>query len=263
MKDYYSVLEVAEDATQDDIKKSYRKLAQKHHPDKNNGDGSRFVEIQEAYGILSDLNKKQEYDMQRKGGGLGADLFGNFRSHFSDQQINEDLLRQIHEALYRQAAAQQANQQVIYRVELTLEDAYNGKTMTIDGEQVRFPPGVKNGSRIKQNDKIYQTFIKQHPKFKRTENDLVIDVILSAVEAITGIEVNVDNIDGNKYNVKIPPGTQPAQVFRLAGKGMPILNHQNQRGDLLLRTSLVVPNNLTQEELDAIIKVRKRNSINL
>ena len=282
-KDYYSILGVERGASEREIKQAYRRLARKHHPDVNPGDKSaeaRFKEINEAYEVLSDKEKRQKYDQfgdqwqyadQFAQAGWQQAPFWNFsqggsRVTFGGDELGslfDDLLSGFTTGASSRRAQTRRGRDVEYPVEVTLEEAYHGTSRTISFEggkrlEVKIPPGVKEGSRVRIAGKGGQGYggvrgdlylvisVKPHRLFERRGDDLYVEVKVPLVVAMLGGEVQVPTLKG-KLALKIPPETQNGRAFRLAGQGMPHLGN-SVRGDLLAKVNVVLPTNLTQQE---------------
>jgi len=271
-KDYYSILGVARDASEREIKQAYRRLARKYHPDVNPGDKSaeaRFKQINEAYEVLSDKEKRQKYD--QFGDQWQQAPFWDFsqagsRFHFGEDELGslfDDLLRGFTTGVSSRWAQPRRGRDVEYPLEVTLEEAYHGTTRTIsleDGKrlEVKIPPGVRDGSRVRIAGKGGQGYggvrgdlylvisVKPHHLFQRRGDDLYVGVAVPLVVAMLGGEVQVPTLRG-KLALKIPPETQNGRAFRLAGQGMPHLGN-SVRGALLAKVNVVLPTNLTQQE---------------
>jgi molecular chaperone DnaJ len=274
-KDYYKVLGVSKTATKDEIKKAYRKLAQKHHPDANEGDASaeaRFKEISEAHAILSNDEKRAEYDQIRQfmegggerfygfqpGGGQGSvrvnigDLFGD--GGVAGANPFEDLF-----GFGPRRPAR--GQDLETSVQLTFDEAISGTTRTINGANVRIPPGVKDGQRIKVAGKGGQSggqpgdlyvvvSVEPHPIFTQGNGgDLHVKLPISFTEAALGSKVAVPTLDG-QVTLKIPAGTQTGRTFRVRGKGGP--RPRGGNGDLLVTVEVQVPTKLTKPEKESL-----------
>ena len=276
-KDYSKVLGVSDDASKDEIKRAYRKLAQKHHPDANKDDATaeqRFKEISEAHSVLSNDEKRKEYDEVRRfartGGGPGVgfgrrtpggtrvnvgdigDLFGGL---FGDEVPVEDIFG------FR---VRRKGQDVETEAHLTFEDAANGTTFELaDGTKVRVPPGVKDGARIKvagkgrpgpdggePGDLYVRVHVEPHPFFSLGNNgDLIVDFPVSITEAALGAKVEVPTLDGT-VTVKIPPGTRAGKTLRVKGKGGP--RSRGGHGDLLVKVRVEVPQKLSKKERELL-----------
>ncbi len=288
-KDYYSILGVKRDASERELKQAYRRLARKYHPDINPGDSSaeaKFKEINEAYEVLSDPENRRKYDQfgdrwqhadqfARAGrqqapfgdfgpgggtsfhftgddlGSLFGDLFGGFGAQAGQPRFTEDI-RASKKAL-----------DIEYPVEVTLEEAYHGASRLLSFEdgrrlEVKIPPGVKDGSRVRISGKgrqgrggargnLYLVLsVKPHPMFQRSGDDLHVEVKVPLVVAMLGGEVQVPSPKG-KLALKVPPETQNGRVFRLAGRGMPHLGNSS-RGDLLAKVNVTLPTSLSAKE---------------
>lgn len=308
-KDYYSTLGVSKTSTEKEIKQAFRRLARKHHPDVNPGDKaaeSRFKDINEAYEVLGDPEKRRKYDelganwrqyeqAARSGagpvppggagaGGFGAggfrtmseeemrDLFGNadpfsdfFHVFFGGAQ-QEDTARRGRAGRTR---GRQAGRDVEQEIDLTLTDALQGTTRRLsikhDGHartvDVRIPAGVNDGSRVrvpgegeqpgggaKAGDLYLRIHLAPHPMFERKGADLYTRVALPLTTAVLGGEADVTTLSGKTLRLKVPTGTQHAQVFRFKGHGMPLLGKPGQAGDLYATADVQLPSTLTTEQ---------------
>ena len=281
MANYYDVLGVPRGASDKDVRQAYRKLAREYHPDVNQGNKAsetRFKQINEAYGVLSDPEKRSRYDKygdnwanweqmeaqtQTGRGGtfrwstVGGDgpIFdlGDFQgSPFEDLFANRSRER-------RKPPATE------HPVVVTLDEAFQGTTRLLalpDGRrlEVKIPPGVDNGSRVpvavdqEYGSNIYLAVTVQvHPLFQRKGRDLYTDVELPLEDAVLGGETTVPTLKG-KVALTIPVETQNGQRFRLTSQGMPALNSKGNtpgdRGDLYATVKVKLPTGLTEEQLD-------------
>jgi len=286
-KDYYNILGVSRNATEREIKQAYRKLARQHHPDVNPSDKSaeeKFKQINEAYEILSDKEKRPKYDkygdrwqhadqfeqarrQQATGWGFSQ---GGARVRFSEDEVGslfDDLLRGFGGQTAGGKVRTGRGSDVEFPLELTLEEAFSGTTRTLgmaDGKrlEVKIPSGVKDGSRVRISGKggggyggvkgnLYLVItVKPHRQFGRRGDDLYVDVSVPLVVAMLGGEVKLPTLKG-RLSLKIPPETQNGRVFRLARQGMPRLG-SSSRGDLLARVRIVLPTKLTQREKELL-----------
>jgi curved DNA-binding protein len=281
-QDYYKTLGVNRGADDKEIKKAYRDLARKYHPDKNPGSKeseARFKQINEAYEVLSDPEKRKKYDQlgsnyQRwqQSGGRGDMDWGEYASGGAGYGANGDSFSEFFSTIFgsgfgRQTTRDKApikGQDLEQPVEITLEEAYQGTERVINrgGKKrtVRIPRGVKDGKKIRVAGEGYTGFaggqagdlylvvtIKPHPQFERREDDLYTDLKVDLYKAILGGEVVVPTLAGD-VKLKIQPGTQSGRTIRLNGRGMPTLGEAEQFGDLFARVLVQVPSSLTDEE---------------
>lgn len=273
-RDYYEILGLAKTSTEDEIKQAYRRLAMKFHPDRNQGDGAKeaeekFKEVKEAYEHLSDPARRAEYDHRSAG-----PTFHGFRSHenYTRDDLDEYIRSQFnfnHSGfegfgdLFGTRRQQQPKQN-IYVLTISLADAYVGKTVTLTNNvQLTIPRGVRSGAKIFGHDgKLYKIDVQQHFKFKRADDDLLVDVNISAIQAMLGVEATLDHLDGSKLQFAIPAGIQPGQIVRLGKKGMK--NPENDKtGDLLVRIGVVIPRNLTAENIATLKMLGPENTITI
>jgi curved DNA-binding protein len=279
-RDYYQVLGVKRSASEKEIKQAYRKLARKYHPDVNPGDKSaeaKFKEINEAYEVLSNAEKRRKYDQfgaqwqyadqfaQAGRRGRPAQDFGRERVTFEFGDLGDIFDSILRDSSFRQGGARpRRGRKLESPLEVSLEEAYHGSTRVIDIDgrrlEVKIPPGVDNGSKIRipgkeAGDEVYLVIsVKPHQRFQRKDDDLYVDVSLPLADAILGGEAEVPAIKG-KLALKIPPETQNGRVFRLAGQGMPRLNKPG-KGDLLAKVHVVLPTNLSQREKEIFTELR-------
>ena len=274
--DYYSTLGVAKNATDDDIKKAYRKLAMKHHPDRG-GDEATFKRISEAYDILSDPQKKQIVDLggdpKNQGGGGYGNSFnqGPFEFHFGGGHPGmEDLFNQF--GFGRRPM--QRNKTLNINIEVTLEDVLNGKEVnaeiTIPGSgkrkmiNISIPAGIENGQQIRYEgmgddairelrpgDLIVNVVVRPHAKFRREHNDIVLEKIITVWDAIIGTSLDIETLDGKTLTISVPQGTKHGTILSCRGEGLPVMRSRN-RGNLLIMIKIDMPKNLSQSQHDKI-----------
>ena len=277
-KDYYKILGVDSKASKDEIKKAYRKLAQKHHPDANKDDATaeaRFKEISEAHSILSNDEKRKEYDQMRSFVDAGGQRFygfgpnrggGNVRVNigdlFGDVQggtVFDDLLGGFGFGGRGRARGQELETEV----QLSFQDALNGTTVSIHGTKVKVPPGVGNGARIRvpgrgapgldggpPGDLYVRVNVAPHPVFTAGKDGaLHVNVPVTFVEAALGAKVEVPTLD-EPVTVKVPAGTQNGKVLRVRGRGAP--RPGGGRGDVLVKIEVQVPQKLSRQEKDLL-----------
>lgn len=258
--DYYSVLGVDRSASQDDIKKAYRKLAMKHHPDRG-GDNQHFQEISEAYNVLSDPQKRQQYDNPPQGN------FGGFGFGGDPHDIN-DIFSQIF-GHHRRGNPFQQQQEPVYRtrVAVSLQEAYRGEQkvlqmQTPEGNKVitiNIPKGVQSGDKLRYNNIIgnatlvVEFIVTPDLRFDRKGWDLYANISVSVLDLIAGTKTKFTTINGKTLEVKVPPQTQPYMQLKIAGAGMP--RPDGSFGDQILLIKPYVPDNISEELLECI----KRN----
>ena len=290
--DYYKILGVDKNATQEEIKKAYRKLARKHHPDLNPNDRNakaNFQQINEANEVLSDPEKRKKYDQYGKDW-QHADQFeqaqqnrrqpqGSYRNRYEETEFDGDF-SDFFESLFGGRARTGRGRQVKYRGEdyraelnLSLTDAYetHKQTLTINGSNIRItiPAGIENGQTIKiaghggpginggPNGDLYITFIiANHPRFKRLGNDIVMKAELDLYTAVLGGEITLETLKG-KVKLKIKPETQNGTKVKLKGKGFPVYKKEGQFGDLYVTYSIVIPTNLTEKQKKLFTELSK------
>jgi len=257
--DYYKTLGVQRGATDSEIKKAYRSLAMKHHPDRG-GDPKVFQDIQAAYDTLSDPGKRQEYDNPQPqmhgdpfaGGGVPPGFEDVFRFFGGGGDFGP---------FFR--ASRPQNRSVQLQASVTLEDAFHGKELVVNvrlpsgREQminVKIPAGVHDGVNLRlagmgddsmqhapRGDVIVHITIIPHTKFTRQGDDLVQEVTIDAIEAMLGKDITIDTIDGKQFTGNIPSGTQPDSILGIGGLGMPNMNNTRARGRMLLKIKVEVP----------------------
>ena len=284
--DYYQILGVSKDASVADLKKAYRDLAVKYHPDKNSGSKEaeeKFKEINAAYDVLKDPVKRQNYDIY---GTVDPQQQG-FRTYRSadHNSIFDHIFEDVggFDAFFKNFTGGRTQQKpknldLFTDLVITLEDAYYGKQVPFEVEMpdggtkhlsVKIPPGVENGLRLKmpgkgsqQNvnipagDLYLNLHIVEHSTFKRMGADLFTNKTISVVDAILGKEFEVPMIDGSTLKITIPAGTQPDQKLRLQQKGMPYFNSK-RIGDLYIMINITIPTNLNTRQKEIIEDLRK------
>lgn len=271
-QDYYAILGVSKTASQEEIKRAYRKLALQYHPDRNKTkEGEeKFKETTKAYEALSDPQKRQTYDQfgaaafeqggpgQNPHGGFGGQ-HGPFSYTYSNNTEGFDMGGfsdpfEIFEQFFGGASPFGGRaRRPVYSLEIEFMDAVQGasKTVTIDGKKqtIKIPAGVDSGSRIRFGE--YDVLIEISPdkRFTREGSDIISEYELSFVKAALGAEIKVETVDG-EVTMRIPAGTQAGTVMRLKGRGMPHLRGGG-KGDHYVKIKVMIPTHLTarQKEL--------------
>lgn len=279
-KDYYEVLGIPRDASQDDVRRAYRKLARRYHPDLNQESDAeeRFKEVSEAYEVLSDPEKRERYDSlgsgwrpgEAPGGADFEDLFGqrgfgggDVRVEFGDGGFSE-----FFERLFGDRAASASTGPLRGRdheaeLELSLEEALSGGRRRLsldDGRsfEVNIPAGVRDGQRIRiagqgaggrdggpPGDLYLRVRLRPHPRFRREGDDLYLDLPVSPWEAALGATVPVQTLTGTAQ-VRVPAGSSSGRRLRLRSRGLP--KQGRARGDLYASVQIAVPKQLSDEE---------------
>jgi curved DNA-binding protein len=275
---HYDTLGVSESASQDEIKKAYRKLANQHHPDKG-GDTNRFQQIQSAYETLSNDQSRTQYDAERRG-------MGGFRFSVNGQDVGSGMPHEMEEMLrnfgfafgsgfannadpfnvFRQSRRNKDLQiEIIVSLASTLDEQVkiinvktsNGDTYPVE---VRIPRGVKPESTIKysglgdnffaslpRGDLYVKIRIEANSEFGVENYDLHRTLEVDCVRAMIGSTFAVTGLDGRVFELNIPPGAQPGTRLRIPNQGLYIMN-QNIRGSLIVNVKITIPTNLTLEQ---------------
>ena len=281
--DYYKTLGLNKNASQEEIKKAYRKMARKYHPDLNPNDKnakSNFQQINEANEVLSDPQKRKKYDQYGKDW-QHAEQFeeaqqnqkqssGSYRTAHSGTQFEGDF-SDFFESMFGGSSRSGKSRQIKYRGEdynaelhLNLIDAYetHKQTLTVNNKNIRItiPAGIENGQTIKipghggpginggpNGDLFITFFVENHPKYKRLGNNLYTTVDLDLYTALLGGEITIDTLSG-KVKLKVKAETQNGSKIKLKGKGFPVYKKEGQLGDLYITYSIVIPKNLTKRQ---------------
>ncbi len=299
-RDYYQTLGVPRNASEKEIKRAYRRLARQHHPDRNPGNKAaeeRFKAINEAHEVLTDPDKRRKYDQlgarwqqwQRMGRDPGDFDFSQWfaggprraRTEYGDL---DDLLggmggfSEFFRSIFGEAGAQptmrwrqtqhrsRRGQDYEQPVEITLEEAYHGTSRVLevgrDRLEVKIPPGVKTGSKVRvagkggpgigggsPGDVYLKIGILPHKNYEQKGDDLHCEIPVDLYTALLGGEVRVPTL-GGAVQLKIPPETQSGRSFRLRERGMPNLRNPAQHGDLFAKVRVVLPQQLSEREKD-------------
>jgi curved DNA-binding protein len=295
-RDYYKILGVPRGMSAAEIKKAYRKLAMRYHPDRNPGDKQaedHFKEINEAYQVLSDPEKRSRYDQLgedyskwQQNGTPGNYDWGRWSSGPGVQEVDigdlfgdgafSDFFRSIFGGTAGgttvRTRAGRGAASVQQPVRISLQEAFSGTTRTLQtGNRrvdVSIPSGVRSGTKIRvpsagpmrgdgsPTDVFLVLDVAEDPLFERQGEDLHTHVTLDVFKAILGGEVEVKTLSG-KVVLTIPAGTQPEQVFRVAGRGMPMLKRAQAAGDLYVHLKMQVPRQLTAKQRSLLEEVAK------
>jgi DnaJ-class molecular chaperone len=323
-RDYYEVLGVSKGASADEVKRAHRKLARQYHPDMNKNNPSateKFKEVQEAYDVLSDPEKRKLYDQfghagvdggaAAAGAGAGHDPFEAFRrgsgrgngrrtwrqgpvtvEDFDPSELGGGNFGDIFEQLFggrggagmggmggartgrTRAPEPHRGADVEHGVTLTFAQAARGTTLPLqinrDGKletiEVKIPPGVKDGSRVRirgrgqqsaggeAGDLYIVTQVHAHPYYRREGLDILLDVPISLYEALLGTKVEVPTLDG-PVTLTIPPGTSSGAKLRIKGRG---IERGEEKGDQLVVMKVIVPKNLDDEGKELVRRLQAK-----
>ena len=281
-KNYYEVLGVSKTATSEEIKKAYRKLAMKHHPDKNPDDKSadeKFKELNEANEVLSDATKRQNYDRfghqgANFGGGnqqRGGNPFDGFGGG------NPDDISSIFEEMFGFGGfgrnRPRKGQSVRYRIQITFKEAFLGTTRTIEmpngeKEKINIPFGIIDGMELRipnrgeegmlggpNGDVLLSISVINNTNFKLDGNDLFYEVELKYTDLFNDSEFNIVLPDETKLEFKISEFTNPQKLIRIKNKGF--ISIKGQKGNLYIKINLSMPKKITKKtkkDLEKIIK---------
>ena len=261
--DHYDTLGVAKNATPDEIKKAYRRLAAIHHPDKG-GDTAQFQKIQAAYEILSDPQKKQEFDQPQHQG-----FPGGFSFNTGGVDIN-DIIGQMFGGGFggRQSPFQQHFQQT-YKTTIwvSLEQVYSGgeQLLQLQGPngiqvvRIEIPKGISDGATqkfdaiIPDSILVVEFRVHAHPKFERRASDLRCAERVSVLDLIVGTKFTFTALSGKTFEIDVKPGTQPDSVLRVSGQGLP---NQTGFGDQLILITAFIPDIIDKSITDSILQSR-------
>lgn len=248
--DHYTTLGVSKTASKDEIKKAYRRLANKYHPDKG-GDSLQFQKVQQAYDTLSDEGKRAEYDNPRK---YGYQTANNRRDH------ERDFYDVFNTVFNRRQSAK--NRDITISIKVSLEEAFAGRTVTgsyrlnsgrEETIKIKIPPGARSGDNIRyagfgddtipnipRGNLLVHLQIRRHPVWAREGNNLHTTSYISIFDLIMGTSIKVESVDGKMLSVNIPKGTSPSSKFSIKGYGMPDVS-TGVRGNAFLQVEASIP----------------------
>lgn len=296
-KDYYKILGVDKKATQDEIKKAYRVLAVKHHPDKNPDNKvaeEQFKLANEANEVLGNPEKRKKYDElgenwqqyehagnQQGGNPFGGNQGGQYRyesngnDSFGGQSDFSDFFEQFFSGGSKNGGRTQNRRGGDYEteMEITLEEAYQGtsRTIQVDTEKLRITTkpgsyndqqlriknkGAKGSSEDNRGDLFVKIKVKNHPDFIRKGDDLYHTQTVDLYTAVLGGEVIVKTLSG-QVKIKITEGTQNGKSIRLKGKGMPVYDKKDVFGDFYLEIKVQIPENLTDKQRELFEQLKE------
>lgn len=288
-QDYYQILGISKTATDAEIKKAYRKLAMKYHPDHSKGDKSAeemFKKVSEAYAVLSDKEKRQQYD-----------TFGStdFHQRYSQEDIfrNADLGDILKEFGFggqgmrfsfgggspfggrQRRPAPIKGSDLVYELPLTLREVASGTSKTVtfqhqgrnENIEVKIPPGMVTGKKLRlagkgeqsefggpPGDLFIQSRVTSDPDFTAEAYDLNTTVTIRLSDSLLGTQVDIPTLEGGALNLKIPPGTRHKTKMRLTGHGLPKMKGSSP-GDLYVTVLVDLPKSMTPEQETLVKKL--------
>src|SRR5947209_7428854 len=265
--DFYEVLGISREATDDEIKKAYRRLARQYHPDANDGDPAaeaRFKELSAAYDTLRDPDKRRGYDMygaEGMGAGAGGPNMGGFDCGVAGEvrTVRRTILGQMMTATPC-TACRGTGREILS----PCRDCRGDGRVTLPATvEVQVPAGIDDGQRLRlagrgpaaprggePGDLYVSIAVRPHPRFERDGDDLLHVLRLPMTQAALGAHLRIDTLDGEE-DLLVPAGTQTGKVFKLRGRGVPSLRGRG-RGDLIVPVEVIVPEKLSAEEAQLI-----------
>ncbi|MGF1688076.1 DnaJ domain-containing protein [Photobacterium japonica] len=282
-RDYYEILGLAKNASEKEIKKAYKRLAMKYHPDKNPDNPSaadQFKEVKAAYEILNDKEKKAAYDQFGHRAFERPDMGGGRQQYGGYNDFDDIFGGAFGDMFGRARGGSQFNgfgqrprrgQDVLFNMDVDLEEIvqgcskvvelpiYEGSVQTTKKLNIKVPAGIENGGKIRlagkgepgvqggqPGDVLIQVNIRPHLRFTREGNNLLCAVKTDFVTAALGGQVEVVTIDGKRVNLKVPAETQTGGKFRMKGQG--VTDRNGQAGDLLIQVNIETPRNLSDQQ---------------
>ena len=271
MKNYYDILGVSEDASNEQIKNAFKSIAKKEHPDRG-GNEAVFKEANEAYDTLKSSQKRHDYDTMRKFGGttqgggqhpfFNEDIFGDFFSGFGngDMQFN---FTQGPGRTRTFRSQPRGNRNVQVRMALSIKEVMTENEKTINYKlpsgrdefaTVKIPAGVQHGVTFKfqgmgddtiknvpRGDLMVLMSVLDSDGYTRKGNDLYTDKTIDCFQAMRGYEFNLKTLDNKIIKVKVPEGTQPNTILQVKGQGMPVHKTIDIRGNLYVKVHVLIP----------------------
>jgi curved DNA-binding protein len=294
---YYDVLGVKRDATQDEIKRAFRKLAAKYHPDAG-GDEDKFKEVSEAYNTLSEPDKRKQYDqMLMFGGGAPGSGFGGGRGYSTNVDVDwSQIFNNVRSgegafggfdfsSIFGGGAGQRSSrgEDLNVSIEIPFEDAFNGTTRRVTyripstGETqtitVKIPAGAVDGGKLRhrgygeygqnggeRGDLVITTRVLDGPVFRRDGADVRMDLPISIYDAALGASIEVPTPKGKKVRLKVPAGTQDGKTFRFRDEGAPDVRRKGSNGALYITIRVVVPTRLSSEERAGLSELQQKDT---
>ncbi len=272
-KDFYEILGINKSASEADVKSAYRKMALKYHPDRNKEPNAEehFKEINEAYEVLSNQQKRDAYDQyghaafdgsagpfggHTQAGGQGPFTYSwssgggaqGFDFDFGGFSNPMDIFEQFFGGGFSGQTRKRTPQ---YKIQISFMDAAKGveKEVSIDGKKrsIKIPAGIADGQQIRFEDFILYVDVLEDKVFHRDGNDLYVNVEITIKQAILGDNIDVPTLE-EPIKLKVKPGTQPNTMMRVTGRGIPDVRSSRHRGDLYIRLVVKVPEKLSSSD---------------
>lgn len=283
MKDYYKILGINKDASEEEVKKAFRKLAHAYHPDKSGGDEAKFKEVSEAYTVLSDKKKRSQYDtlgsagaggFQGSGAGFNPNDFGFDFSGFGTAGFDNGDLSDILSSIFGGRRVRRGRD-IAVDIELSFQESIFGveRKVVINSKFVKqkevsisVPTGIDDGQMIRLSgmgetleggvpgDLYVKIHVRKHPYFRKDGHNLIMDLAVKITEALLGAEKTIATLDG-EITLKVPSGTKHGTILRVKGRGVPM--DQNKRGDLYVRILVQIPEKLSKDERKVVEELKK------
>lgn len=285
-QDYYKLLGIEKGASQDEIKKAFRKLAQKYHPDKPEGDEKKFKEINEAYTVLSNPEKRKQYDTFGSnfdgaqggpggfGGGFGGFDFSGFQGGFNGQNVEFDLGDIFSQFFGGGMRRTPKGQNITIDVRISFKESVFGTSQTIsyfkkkDAKKhelkIDIPAGIEDRQVLKvtgrgepidggnSGDLLVIVHVEKHPTLHKNGYHLETELKLKPTDLILGTKVEIDGVD-KKIDLKIPERTHPGEIFRIKGEGV---KSGSTRGDLFVVITLDIPKKIDKKAKKLLEELR-------
>lgn len=261
MTDHYATLGVAKNASQDEIKKAFRKLASQHHPDKG-GDTAKFQEIQAAYDVLGDEAKRQQYDNP-------APQFGGFGGQGAQFNMNDIFAQMFGGGMNNPFGQHPRRNHVRMSLWVTLNDVARGGSRPVslgtpqgnNTVEIEIPKGIEDGDNVQYGgiapggqDLVIQFRVQNHPKYRREGLNIYMEHTVSVWDMILGADTQIVDVLNNTLVISVPEKTQPNTTLRLRGKGLE--NRQGLKGDLMVKIIPEIPKTIAPEIVAAIRQYR-------
>jgi curved DNA-binding protein len=275
MTTHYETLGVSKSATPDEIKKAYRKLASQHHPDKG-GDTAKFQQIEEAYRILSDPNQRQQYDNpQHQSFRFNTSDFDGMPPGFEDIFRNFGFGHGSPFGQHRQAQPRR-NKDLKVNIQITLAETLSEQQKTLSVKtttgrteivEVTIPRGVDQSvikypglgddcfNTLSRGDLYVHVNVIADPRFNLNGLDLITRQEINCLQAMAGGEIEVEGLDGKKFVLTVPAGTQHGNLLRIRNEGLYASNY-GMKGNLLVELAISIPRNLSEEQLNLVRQIQ-------